>query len=306
MAKLLKIMAIVSGAMVAVGIIMVTIAVGMGVRNISSNIDFNFTGYENYFSNEDLDRVVISDELSSADIRIGAGTVIISAGDCFSVEGDNINSTLLKYSSDGENGEIRYETDTTGSSNLGIDKFFSWTCSAEDDFLPELRITVPRDRLDSFRLDFGAGELKLAGVNAGEMKIKVGAGSSKISDITADSLDIEAGFGEVDCENVTAGSSDIKCGMGEMDFENSHLANARFESGVGTVSYEGTLYGNSTLNIGLGDVYFEIDGRPEEYSVDVTPGVGSCYVEGGGQNSSADNKIKINGGAGSLTLDFED
>ena len=305
MSKLLKILAVVAGIMIVIGTIMCTAAVGLGVRNVTTSLNFDFTGGNILSGSDHLDNVVISEDLSRADISISAGKVNIKTGDDFSISANGIVSSQLDYSCSNSNGIISYGG-YAGHEGFSLDKLSELFCSSDSHQVPTIDITVPSDRLDSFTLKVGAGQLDLSGISADDISIDVGAGESNISELTADNITIRTGIGEADCERITAGKALIECGVGDSHFDDTNLSDATIHCGVGDLSYEGNLFGTSVVDIGLGDTDFTLEGNPDDYSIKVNPGVGSCYVESSGINSSASNDIVINGGMGSIRLDFDD
>ena len=81
--------------------------------------------------------------------------------------------------------------------------------------------------------------------------------------------------------------------------------------GVGKFEVTSAITGNSKINSGIGNLELNIQGNKENYTIKADKGIGSIKIDG---KEIADdviygegeNIIKINGGIGSINVDFED
>lgn len=136
-------------------------------------------------------------------------------------------------------------------------------------------------------------QVEIFGVRVGE---KISEDEADIlievpKDLRFDNVKIDNGIGQMQLKGITAERAKITCGTGYTECNDFFAEDIKVDAGVGEV----------TLNI-KGDV--------ADYDMNLTPGIGSIYVDGIQQsemnhtNRDADYVLKVDGGIGLVNINF--
>ncbi len=142
-------------------------------------------------------------------------------------------------------------------------------------------------------------------------KVDIDTGAS---DITAEilkteylELDIGAGTVTFDELNVTK-KTEIDCGAGIFTIRNGSLSNLDFSLGVGSADVTATLLSKADIESGVGELRLNLLGGKSPYTIDIEKGLGIFTVDSKIVTESiignGENKIKIEGGVGSININF--
>jgi DUF4097 and DUF4098 domain-containing protein YvlB len=99
-------------------------------------------------------------------------------------------------------------------------------------------------------------------------------------------------------------------GSGNIKIENAIFKDVVFEGGSGSISYSGQLLGKTSLDCGSGRISFELEGEREDYNINSNSGSGGIWIDGTrtdhykDRNNDLSNEIKIDGGSGSVLINF--
>ncbi|MGN0447581.1 MAG: DUF4097 family beta strand repeat-containing protein [Acutalibacteraceae bacterium] len=141
-------------------------------------------------------------------------------------------------------------------------------------------------------------------------EIDTGAGTVKIDSLSADVLDLTLGAGKADIKNLTANSrAEIEGGAGELNIDGGKLNNLDLEMGVGSLKLKSRIEGKSQLDYGVGETKLTLIGSREDYQIELDKGLGEAKLSGEEMKDdsvygSGENHIDIDGGVGSLKIDF--
>lgn len=146
--------------------------------------------------------------------------------------------------------------------------------------------------------------------NLDKMDISTGAGKVEISNLIVRELEIDQGAGLLFIENSNSQKTDIKGGAGEIKILQSILEDLDLECGVGKVSLDGEILGVSKIESGIGEINLDL-GEQENYSIYVEKGLGSIKVDGeelpsGATKGEGRNRVRIEGGLGSIKINFKE
>lgn len=126
---------------------------------------------------------------------------------------------------------------------------------------------------------------------------------------TIGSVQISTGVGDISMsteDTFSCGSFFAETGTGDVTFRNLICTgDAQMQSGVGDVSTEGTFQGNVTMKSGTGDLKLDLTGDQDEFSYDLTSGVGDIVInhaEVGGESVSGSYKVKNQGAAQKIAM----
>lgn len=221
-----------------------------------------------------------SERLENMKINFNAGNLTIQSGDKFNIGGSGLSSGL---SINVSNGTLVIEDKE--NANIFNNLF-------HQNQVPSLVVTVPTGTtLNRVDLEIGAGRGEITGISAKELNITQGAGALSASSIQADSGLLNGGAGAVNFDKVTLNNFDIK-------------------SGVGLVKIAGQLTGKFKLDCGVGQTILNINGNPQDYFINADQGLGPITVNGlgiaenGTGPKTAANSLEINGGVGSVEINF--
>ena len=97
--------------------------------------------------------------------------------------------------------------------------------------------------------------------------------------------------------------------MGKTTIKNSILNNLNINTGIGKTTLSAELLGTTKIDNGIGKTSIKLIGSGNNYQINIDKGIGSYKVNGKSINDNQTigngiNKININGGIGSISLDF--
>lgn len=138
------------------------------------------------------------------------------------------------------------------------------------------------------------------------LDIDLGAGKLTIKDIETKNLELTQGAGVVTIDNIKSDSTNIEGGAGKLEIENSTLKDLELETGVGNTTINASILGNSDISCGVGSLILNLIGPKEDYTIVTEEGIGSIKIEDSTDKmiGSGPNKIIIEGGIGSVTVNF--
>lgn len=219
-------------------------------------------------------------DVEALEVNHSSGDLIIKVGDGFRVEASNVRASFsAKVTPDG--------TLTVKDKSSFV---FNW-------------------------FDFGLGNSSITiylpeDFTAAQAKLNTGAGAVTMDSLKAGKLTINAGAGNIKGSNIMAEEADIDGGVGNITFSDSSFKDVDFDSGVGNLFFEGALHGDCEIDSGVGKVDIELDASREDYGFDIDTGLGTVRIDGDkiskGYRSKGDTdkSIKVDGGVGNVSIDF--
>lgn len=164
-----------------------------------------------------------------------------------------------------------------------------------------------------FKLNKGNGKIIITiptNVILEELSIDTGAGKFIVDGIEVKEFDINHGAGLLEISNSKFYETDINGGAGKITVTNSILNNLDLDSGVGKTELEAQITGKSEINCGVGELAITLLGKEQDYSIKTEKGIGSIKINNINQPNSTIygngvNKLKIEGGIGSINIDFK-
>lgn len=147
-----------------------------------------------------------------------------------------------------------------------------------------------------------------------KLELDMGLGSNKIADIQVDKLELDCGMGSIDINNLVINKGYIEGGMGEIRATDIKSNGLNVSMGMGSIDLRGDLKGITDIEGGMGELSLTTLGKETDYDYDLSKGMGEISINGRRNNSfedlrennGADNKIIIEGGMGSITVNTED
>lgn len=222
----------------------------------------------------DMRTYEVSGNVENLDLEIGAAALRIETGDRFSVE-SNLKKLTVKES--GGTLKISEEDFFFGASYEGV----------------TVKLTVP----EGFVFE--------------DASLETGAGTTQISALSANTLSLELGAGKTDIDslNVTTRAK-IGTGTGKLNVGGGEIHDLTMEIGVGKLEMTARLTGKSKVDMGVGGADLTLLGSKDDYAITLDHGVGSATVDGmelsGGSFGGGENRIEIDGGIGSIQINFKE
>lgn len=222
---------------------------------------------------EKLNNLEINDDTLLLDVNVSSSNIIIKNGETFKAETNN-----------------KYINSKQDKNKLYIkEKKHNWFQNNNS----ELIIYVPND----FVFD---------GVS-----IETGAGKVNIDTLSTKQLYLNLGAGKVDINNLTVfENTKIDGGAGEININALSMNNLDLDMGVGKLSLTSKLTGNNKIDSGVGAIDLSLIGSLEDYKISLDKGIGKATISGDNMKDdytygTGVNKIDIDGGIGSINIDFK-
>lgn len=215
----------------------------------------------------------IHGEITELKVDLSAAELYIQRGDTFLVQSNH------EYLS------VKEDDGTLNISEKRILLSFSKTA--------QVTIFVPEDvTFDTVKIDTGAGNVQLQALSTDELELDLGAGKTVIDDLTV--------YDE----------AEIGGGAGKLTITNSHLNGVHLDMGAGKLELTAAMTGDSSIDCGVGAVELTLLGRESEYQIELDKGIGSATLEGKSMQDdhiygSGDNYLEIDGGVGSVQIQFQ-
>lgn len=144
-----------------------------------------------------------------------------------------------------------------------------------------------------------------------EITIETGAGKINIDEINTKKIDFDLGAGKVDIKKLNVSEkAEFDGGAGEINILSGSIRNLDLDLGVGKCFLKSTLTGHTKVDAGVGEVELHVIGSEEDYQVKFSKGIGSIRFHGKPIKEDmlygiGNNYVEIDGGVGSISLDFE-
>lgn len=150
------------------------------------------------------------------------------------------------------------------------------------------------------------------GLEFEKVKINAGAGKIQIENINTKKLSLELGTGETTIEKLNAvDNCKIESGAGKVDIYSGKINNLNLDIGIGKFKLTSSIIGNSKINAGIGSLELNIQGNKEDYKIKADKGIGTIKIDGrivedNYAYGDGENEVKIEGGIGSISVDFKE
>lgn len=300
---------IVGGCIVALGILLVTIAVcidGFQLFTHFPEVNIGPFGVRVYYSPDDYNissggiNVMQSSDIKNIKLDIDYGKVIIQRGnvETIDIQTNNIVEERFKWAVDGDTLRVRYKKGFT---------LFSFNIFGRNE---KILITLPKDAVyDDLEIDNGAGEMLVSDLEVKTVDIDNGAGELRLENVTAEGkVDMETGAGAMRIDGMTCKNLIIQTGVGEVNLTDVSCEGLKASSGVGAFTFKGRIDGDADIENGVGEIRMNLSGNSGDYGFKVDSGIGKVRVNGNTpvQTSGAKYDFKVSTGIGEVRIDFEE
>ncbi len=263
---------IIRGILIAVGILALIciLVVSCSVSVVDELLEGSGAGSVVLEENRNYD---FTGEITALELKLGAAEVTIRQGEGFSVE---TNGKYIVCES--RNGVLTVRE----SDDRPLFRRNQVTVS----------ITIPAGKV--FRhVDLESGACQLV-----------------VQELCCETLELEMGAGELVAEHLeVTGSAEIQGGAGRLSIHRGELRNLELDMGIGELELQARLLGTCSIDMGTGSANLELIGPREDYRITMDTGIGSAKLENetmqdGTVYGSGENRIRIDGGIGDITIRF--
>lgn len=181
----------------------------------------------------------------------------------------------------------------------------------------EVYVGIPAGQMfKAVEIDFGAGLLHAAPLQAREASIDVGAGVCELEELVANEADLTVGAGQLHVEALAAREADVSVGAGELVVRGMTVDGAMdLQMNMGSATLDGTVDGDLSVECGMGEVTMRLTGSEDDHSYDVECGMGDVQIGSHGHGGFAASKswndgkgsqFDVDCNMGSVTITFEE
>lgn len=244
--------------------------------SVNDNEKIDYTSEDSFTQSYDnIDRINISH---------GAGKLIVKSSDDTDKVLVSLSNNKDEYKVSTSKGTLRLENKSK------INNIFSFGGKKKHGV--DLTISLPKNyNLEELEIDAGAGKIDLEGFNTDKLYINAGAGDITVTKVQASDIELDGGIGQTTFKDVLFNKGDI-------------------DTGVGNINFTGKLIGRHKINSGIGEVNLNLKGKLQDYDLKIDKGLGEIRINGQKfknvdlRQLNTDNEIDINGGIGSININF--
>lgn len=324
MNKSVKILAIVAGGMVAIGLILAGIGYLAG-GNQTIHIGKNgFTLGNKNRTSENVEIYSLDLEaFKSIDVDLGIYDVDLIPGDKYYVE-CNYDSGCEKPSIKMENEKLVIRDDKQYNFSVNLD-FFDININGVDDGM-NVKIYYPENtKFEDVKISCNTSDLSFENINADEIDFDLDFGDMDITNITANKVDIHmnsgdciiskikaenfnlknnfgrivleeaelkvlkagANSGDISVTNTIADNAVFKLDFGRLNTNNFKTNGLEIDSSSGDVELNGTFLGDTDVQCNSGAVTLDTDVARDQYTYELNVDMGTVYISDDKMSSSS-------------------
>lgn len=284
-----KIIGILAGSCIFLGVIFVTVGFLCGIGNY---LDTEMPNLRHFYSKIRDNEFIVSQESDDMALKIGTSETMSEEYSYSDMETpfDEILANI-------EYGELVITTGDSfhiDSNNPGFESYVEDGILNVNDYQESgkniITITVPRDyTLSDVDIDAGAAQVTIEGLKANSVDLSIEAGTMTLKNtIVYEEASFEVGTGQLMAYGLQAYDADFECGAGKVDIEGELFGESSMETGVG--SMKASLKGNYTFyaDKGIGSILINgvnYSSRDDDWdddserSLDLACGIGKIEIQ---------------------------
>ena len=279
--------------------------------------DYEENGWEAVQSDEDTEKTrldLTADSLRNLNVDMGAcGLYVLESEDdhvWIAVDGDwhKVYYTI-------EDGNTLRVENTYDRNKWPLNYWpFNWERGSLGN--TAVYLFLPKDAvLDEINMDFGAGKIETAVLQAKHITLDCGAGEFNVDEVKADTIYLTVGAGQAIIHSLTAGDAELEAGAGELVVHNIDISgNLDLSIGMGNGTIDGTITGDMDAECGMGSLTMNLTGSEDDHAYTVDCSMGEVNI-GNSSYAGMDNSREWGSGIshfdidcsmGSVTILFEE
>ena len=304
MNKALKIVSIVGGGLVAVGLALSLIGIMAGGGPQS------FESRNGIFSNDPWWLFGNYSSVKQAEQTLEPFTRLSVKGEA--LELDVVPSDTQEWKARIEHtGNITPPTLVLKDGELQVRSNFNWK-HFRGRTRCKVQIFVPRDSVfEEMDFDMDAVDVKLKDFTVENLLINADAANIWIEGIEAQTTRCELDAAAIKLRDSSLGDVQLSIDAGDMDAKYVSTRSLHGNVDMGNINWEGSFSGETALQVSMGNVRLTVDGKRADYALSLQSRMGTIRVDGDLQGNlaeqadSAANRILVTVSAGNADLFFQ-
>lgn len=312
MSKAGKIILIVAGSMLGLGIILTAIALFFGAKK---GFAMDVANMQYADADNMIEETVDLDEFDSLEMVVTSADVIFTKGDAYRVHYKVLETRKPEIKQNGKSLSIKQEDYSSFFMNFGY---------SESDFY---EITVPESAKDC-KIDLMAtsGDFTIDGINVSGSIVRT-SGDLLLHDCDGGDLEVKATSGEMNFTNVNLNSLKTKTSSGDMRLENVTVKSLSVEKTSGLLYgsnvkaeeiYTKATSGDTEMHdltadridckVTSGEMILDMAGNADDYDFDLKVTSGDIVINGNEKENDflketgSDKKIKVDATSGDIGI----
>lgn len=168
-----------------------------------------------------------------------------------------------------------------------------------------IELQIPADFAGELILTSATGHIELEGVGADKITLSLTTGHVDLKDVSAKELSATATTGGITIKNCTMGKTALETSTGGMNLKNLSSTELKAKCTTGSVSLTKLIASKVQLETTTGSLRGSIVGKARDWSVTSSTTTGSNSLKGYGSNGGA-NILNARSTTGSIDIDFTD
>lgn len=153
-----------------------------------------------------------------------------------------------------------------------------------------------------------------AGATFSDVDVNLGAGEMKLDGLQAYEMKIELGAGQIVAEDLSAESIEISVGAGDIDLQGALLGEVKIEVGAGNCFIEGCVTEDIKAECAMGNITMQLEGEEEDFDYELDCVSGNLKIDdteysGLASSREVDNnaikKMDLQCAMGNIEVEFE-
>lgn len=266
--KVIKYAATAFAAILAVGIVVGVLEIGLSVARAIAGNNVERTDLTTTFPVADIQAISMNN--SASDVLIE-----YYSGDEITIDAKNVPVTF--HCGTDNNGTLTIKNSSIKNTIFSFGNKKS-----------KITLYLPMD-FELSKLDLGAG-----------------VGDVIMHDLKIGTLTINGGVGDIDASGLSVDKFTYKGGVGDIEMKKCTINTTKIDGGVGDVDIVNSLLKDIDIDNGVGDIEIEIKGNIDDYSFDIDKGLGDIEINGKKPSYYKENKgqykISCDNGVGDIEI----
>lgn len=303
MSKALKTIAIVAAALLAVGILMVsvTLVLGVDVTHLFGAINHE----DGFFMDEKMEKEL--QEFETLMVDVNYQKIVLKEGDAFHIaySYDSKYSCVSHEIKDGSLIVTEERKKKVGFSNDLLNLI------GEKEGGGIIEITYPKKTVfRDIRIVSDMGEINAKDFSVNNLQVDLGLGSIDIENVHAQTLQVHAAAGDVSLFDGSADRAELELNLGSLKAKKWKTNGLVAELNSGEAKLNGIFLGETDVTCDLGSVKLELEDLKERYSYELGVNLGSIIVDGTKTKKNSvlqgtgENRLNVRAAMGDVELTF--
>lgn len=286
MSKKMKVLLLVCGIMIGVGIVFSLAGIAAGGIGSLEKIEKKVP-WVSFGPSQMESKVFDTGIFTSIDVSSDIADIVFVPGESYGVEAiydEDKGAPVIEV----KNQTLMIKSPESRSKYI----WFNFSSAGSED--TQIKIYFPQHaKFQTVKADNNLGDINVNGLNARDIQMSIDSGDLQMRRLRAGVLRIEANMGDMEGSELKTNSADISADSGD-------------------IKLSGSFAGVTNVHSAMGDCIIYTQLAKETYAIEARTNMGSCEVDGMEsdgeyhlQNSSAKNRLMLEVDAGDLEIYFQ-